>query len=766
MGDSRTRITDAILRFRIPILAALVGLSIFFAWQWRDLLFEVSPEGMRLSDHPDTRYYESHVMRFGSDQIIVLVVESENIFRPEVLAKIDFLTREIETCKAVNGVVSITSVEDIRGGDLGLEVAPVTAAIPGDAVGVEMLRGRLLENPIFIDNLFARDGTMAAIVVTVEAALDHAHDRKMLVARLQELIDEHAGDGLRIYMAGYPVIKTVLPDLLVSDQRRFIPFILLLISVVLFISFRTLRGILLPGITVFTAILWTMGLLVVTGRRIEIITNVLPPLVQVIGLAAAIHILTHFNEEYSRCGDKKEALARTLRYIILPCFLTSFTTAVGFGSLMVNRIDAIRDFGAFAAFGVMAAFIVAITFVPILLHYLGPPAGTVKSRIETGAMSAVLQRIGDFNLHHRWAAVIGCGILMALAAVGVGRLKVETTLIKYLKPDNPLAVSVEQIEGHLAGTSSLDVVFEASEEGGIKSPEVLAEIEQVQAFLESIPEVTKTVSIVDFLKRMNQAMHDGDAAAYRIPESHEAVSQYLLLFSMSGDEEDLERYVTYDYSAATISARLLTVSSSRMEQVIAGIREHLAAGDSSSATVKLTGVALLVTETIDAIVRGQLQSLGVALILISILMVVFFRSIKLGLISMIPNVIPIFLTLGVMGLWGIPINTATAIISCVAIGIAVDDTIHFLSRFRSEFEIDGDYVGSMYRSLKGVGRAMVFTSLVNTGGFLVLLLSNFKPIIYFGILMGLTMMSALIGDLVVLPVCLLVFKPLRHAADR
>ncbi len=776
MSDRTDRITDLIFRYRYPILAALVLVTLFFAFQLRNIRYEISPEGMRISDDPDTIYYGHHLERFGSDEIIVVAIEAEDVFRREVLEKIEALSREIEAYPKVLKVLSISTAVDMRADEFGMEVIRVAEGLPVGEAGMAELKKRILGNPLFVDNLVSRDGAMATIIVTMErenvaAVHEHTLERSVLVKRIQALVERERGEGYELYMAGYPVLTTVMPELLVSDNMRFMPIVLCLVILILFASFRTFRGVALPALTVVASVIWTMGLLVAVGRRVEIITNVIPPMVMVIGLAAAIHILTHYNEELSRDADRRAALSKTLSYVMVPCFLTSITTAIGFGSLMSNQIEAIRDFGGFAAFGVIAAFLVAVTLIPIVLYHLSPPKSPPKGprmreRLEAGPLGRVLKGLGDFDLNNKAIIIAGSALLIALAAVGISRLRVETSIMKYLKADNPLVVSVNHIEGHITGTATLDLVFEADGEGAILEPRVLAEIERAQAFLESLPEVTKTVSIVDFLKKMNQAMSEGDPAAYRIPDSREAAAQYLLLFSMSGDEENLERFLAYDSSAASLSARVLTVSSAQMDDLITRIQDYIDARPGKGGRVRLTGIALLLTKTIDAIVRGQITSLGIALAIITVMMALLFRSLKVGFISMIPNVLPIITTLGLMGWVGIPINTATAVISCVAIGIAVDDTIHYLVRFRKELEADGDYAGATYRSLTGVGRAMVYTSIVNTGGFLALFFSNFNPIIYFGLLMGFTMMSALVGDLIVLPVCLLLFRPFKVSGTK
>jgi len=320
--------------------------------------------------------------------------------------------------------------------------------------------------------------------------------------------------------------------------------------------------------------------------------------------------------------------------------------------------------------------------------------------------------------------------------------------------------AVRHIESHLTGTSTLDVVFAFDSPGQAKEPENLAKVERLAQHLAAQPVVTDSFSLGDILKRMNQVFHGGDPSFYRLPKSREEIAQYLLLYSMSGEEEDLTRYVDDDYQTAVLASRLKTVSSAQMEVFIQEVKEYIRKAFPGS-WVRLTGISVLVTNSIDAIVTGQIRSLGLAVAIISVIMAVLFQSVRLALLSMIPTVIPILMTLGLMGWAGIPINTATAVISCVAIGIAVDDTIHYMTRFRKEFQNQPDEAVAAFRSLTSAGRALYLTSFILTVGFMVLVFSHFKPIIYFGFLMAVTMISALVGDLILLPVLLMVLKPIR-----
>jgi predicted RND superfamily exporter protein len=427
---------------------------------------------------------------------------------------------------------------------------------------------------------------------------------------------------------------------------------------------------------------------------------------------------------------------------------------------MVSRVEGIWSLGLLASFGALSAFVISITLVPILLSLLPTRTFQRQRRRSSSVLERALSGLARFNESHKAHILVATFVLIMLSLIGVFQLKVETTLIEYLKEKNPLVQAVRHIEEHLTGTSTLDVVFSFEDPGQVREPKNLAQVEALQGYLEGEPIVTDSFSLVDILKRMNQVFRGGDPAFFRLPESREEIAQYLLLYTMSGEEEDLARYVDDDHQTTVLASRLKTVSSAEMDRFLEEVKEHIRT-EYPNLGIHVTGISVLVTDSIDAIVRGQIQSLALALVLISLIMIALLWSVRLGLLSMIPTVIPILMTLGLMGWLGIPINTATAVISCVAIGIAVDDTIHYMTRFRKEVQNNPEEVTAAFRSLASTGRAMYLTSFILTVGFSVLVFSHFKPIIYFGSLMAVTMVSALAGDMVLLPVLLMVLKPMR-----
>jgi predicted RND superfamily exporter protein len=361
-----------------------------------------------------------------------------------------------------------------------------------------------------------------------------------------DLASEEQREGIEIYAAGFPVLVTVLPELLIADQRTFVPMIMLLIILTLYAAFRSFWGILLPLLTVIISVIWVLGFLVLCGKAVEIVTSVLPPLILVIAIADAVHVLAHYQEELERNRNRQEAVRDATAYILVPCFLTSVTTSIGFGSLMVSQIRGIRDLGLLASFGVMGAFVVSITLLPVLLSVLPVESFQRPARRRLPIVDRGLAGLARFNESHKVLVLVSTLALIGFSVAGIFRLKVETTLLKYLKDDNPLVRAVMHIEEYLTGTSTLDLVFTFDGPDEAKSPENLAKVLALEGFLKEKPQVTHVFSLVDILRRMQQGFQGGDPAFYRIPDTQEENAQYLLLYSMSGDEGAGTRRISID----------------------------------------------------------------------------------------------------------------------------------------------------------------------------------------------------------------------------
>jgi uncharacterized protein len=743
-----------VIRFRLPILIVsvlLCLLSIYvIATQYR--LAQNIKDDLPKHD-PQIIAFEEFLEQFGDAELLVVAIEAEDVFTQERLEYIQRLTRLFEQIRDVQETLSLTNAMEILGNDgvLAVELL-IDGGVPESAEELARLRVKALSNRFWVNSLVSADGTAAAINMKLEILRDDATYRFEVVKRVQEILNENPPPpNVERHFTGVSVFGRDSLDAMQSDMVNFIWLMPILVLVLLFAVFRTFRGVFVPQIVIWFAVGYTLAILFATGKSITMISTMLPVLIGVIAISDVIHILARYYEQSQTITDRKELTESALAHMIPPCFLTSTTTAAGFAALMISNLTQVRDFGLFAAIGLMSAFGVAISVAPIILSYLPPPKKSVRNIYSAGPTNRILVGLNRFVERDRWITLVLAVAIIAVSVAGIMNLKIETQLSKFLPQTAPSVKSLHWLQEKMAGVSSLEVTLRG-DPGTFKEPWALAEIEQLEKYLESLPGVDKVFSIVDFVRTFNEVLHDQDPAFDRIPESRQAVAQYLLLFEMTGRDDLLSSFINADYSYTRISARIQSMGSAGHADLIAHMQEYADRLIDSRLQYNATGMVVLYATITNALVRSQIGSLGIAFFIITIMMILHLRSVKLGLLSMVPNTFPIAVTLGMMGLFEISLNVATVMIACIALGIAVDDTIHYLSRYGAEIHAGKSEAEARRATMMGAGRGMVFTSIVITGGFFVLCFSSFHTNRAFGILTGITMVTAVFADLMLLPV--------------
>jgi predicted RND superfamily exporter protein len=443
-----------------------------------------------------------------------------------------------------------------------------------------------------------------------------------------------------------------------------------------------------------------------------------------------------------------------MRKMLRPCLFTTLSTGAGFLSFLSSEIPIVRLTGLFAAVGIGLAFVLTVLVLPAALSFLRAPRVTAGRQAQ-GVLVRTLKRLGPWTARHP-RAILACSVVtVGIGLLGITQLSTETTNLLLLKDGHPLRASYDFIERNLTGLSNLEVIVEG-ERDALRTPALLEKLDRLSAKIAQEPGLTKTISLVDYVKEINRALHGDDPEYYKIPDTARAVAQSLLLYEFAGGDE-LRDYVSGDYSAGRLTALFRTMSSRESAALQARVLDY---ARQLELPIKVTGTIALLEAMEQKVTISQVRSLGIALLLIAGLMALLLRSWRLGLLSLVPNALPILLMFAVMGFAGIPLDAATSIVAGLALGIAVDDTIHYLTRFRRELRQAKSYREALIRTTRTVGRAIVFTSVILFAGFSVLLLGTFKGTIYFGLLIGLAMAFALVGDLVLLPALLLVLRPI------
>jgi hypothetical protein len=704
-----------------------------------------------VENHPDIIFYNNFKEVFGNDEFFVIAVKSDDLFSKQGLETILEITEKLEELEDAEEVLSLANVDDIIGGPDFFEVRPFLEEIPADAQALELLKKAAIKNRMYRKNLISIDGQTAAILVEPHVNAEDGGGRKRLIDETTAILQPYEQQGFDFYLAGITTTNIALNQYLNEDMMVFVPASYLVMILAIWFFFRNIRIVFLALANITLCVGATRGLMGLTGITLNNVTSIVVPLVMALALSDTVHIFSHMDQSLlTRFKDKTMALAHVISEVRRPCFLTTLTTAIGFLSLSVSEIPPIKEFAWIASAGMVFEFFFSFFFLPPLILFCNP-LKVYQAPGSKDSLTRLLQK--KFYIaakYSRW--VVAAGVLIVVMALGAStQLRVETNLIEFFKKSSPVRTSLDMVESNLAGVGSLDISFKSQDLDAFKDPRYLQVVDQVQQFVSKLDGVDKAISFVNFLKDMHQSFNNEDPLFYVIPDSSQLISQYLLLY----DSDDTEDYINGDYDHARLAVRI-SVHGSRQEQELIGrIQDMIDQIDHKGLEIRITGDAVEHVSVVEAIVNSQVSSLALATLVICIIMFLVFRSVSIASLSMIPNLFPIILNFGIMGALDIPLDTGTALIAAVALGIAVDDTIHFLAEYQRQ-RAQGIAPGEVLESVVRVkGLAIISSSLILCLGFGVTVLSRFIPVVNFGLLLAIIMITAVIGDLVLLPAVIL-----------
>jgi len=726
---------------------------------------------------PKLDYYYDFIDKFGDDEFLIIAIDGNDLFTGKKVKLINDIATSLEAVKGVRSVMSLASVyKDKLSSPYFKEILKrnKTKSV------IEVFKEKILDDPMYINNVISSDGETTAIIAIVAKGSPESRGSLVKETReilraveiedsngpsqppLQEVIDKVNGPQKDFFLAGPSIVNTELDRMSQKDMRTFTPVMFAVALIILLALFNNISGILIPAITISINIIWTVGLFVMFGNKMNMVSGMLIPLIFIISLATTVHILNRFYQEVKITGDRRESMLKTVKHISVPCFLMCVTTSIGFLSLIASDVTPVKTTGIFMAAGIMMSFIVCITLVPGMLslfpEWMSRPFMNIQKDRESGhkEFRGLYGFIGRFVKNYTIYVFALSLLFVGVAIYGITKIDAESSIFESFPESSEITISTEHIEKELMGLIPMDIVVDAGKIGGVFQPDVLVNMENLQDHLKGIPEVTKSVSVADYVKYLNTLLNKDNPDSQVITK--DKAIDYVKLASLHGDTIVKSLY-TEDYNEGRVSVRMKNVGSSRYQAIVNDIEGFIKANFPLNVVCTITGIVPLLMDMQGYLIESQIKTFTLAFILIFICIALLLKSARIGMMSMIPNLVPIAVTLGVMGYVGINLDVATIMIASVAIGISVDDTIHFLYRFKEEFKKDGDHYLAIQRTLSGVGRALIFTTIVATCGFLVFSLSNFKAIQYFGLLTGITMVSAIFAVLLILPACILLFKP-------
>lgn len=723
-------------------LLAVVSITLVFGFFARSIRVDSSIENLLPDNDPDRLYYEEIKEVFGDEEITVVGVFADDVFHPSTLAEIDRLSREIEALDGVREVISLTTVKGVEMTDQGLSVGRVMKELPKTLEQAAPFRERVLSNPTYLKNVVSADSRAAGISIVFDDLSDEAFVQLGLEEKIRALLPKEGPH--RYAVTGLPTIKALGAHYMQVDTAKSLPFGVLIAMLVLTWAFRTARGVFLPLVTVLAGVIWTTGLMVITGTPITMSTLVLPPLLMAVGIAYAIHFMSQYYQELRPGRETAHVIEAALDHLGVPLTIAAVTTLVGFATFTTAPIPAIREFGIYSVFGIGAIFVLSLAIPPAVLMLLPPPKRVGNLQDENNWLTRLLRALGENAIRRTWPVLFVGVAVCAVMAVGISRIRIETDFIGFFDADSQIRRDNALIAERLAGTQPIYVVINTPAAQDITRLETLRAMRDLQTFIDRQPGVDKTFSLVDYLGLILQTLEPGSPP---LPETQAAVGQLMLLV----DPADVAAVVNQDASRANIIVRTRLSGSAEIEKFVDRVNAFAANLFPATIKVRSTGTIVLLNRSADALAWAQATGLWQVLLVLLILMSILFLSVRVGLLSLIPNVFPIVVLFGIMGWTGISLNISTSLIAALAIGIAIDDTIHYLSAFNDELRRTGNQAEAVRNATRTMGKPMVVTSVALSAGFLVVCVSNFKPVQYFGYLSSITMAVALVADLFITP---------------
>ncbi len=699
------------------------------------------------------QYYEQFRQQFGADDAVAVAVAAPDVFDPRVLRYVRTLTEEFEQIEGVDDVLSLTNVEDIIGGEEDFTVEPLIGdEIPKDPHTLQRLKKRALKNPLILGNLVSKDFKTTLILIRTSYHGEDMNFEARLMKAVQKTLKKNSPPvGLSIHVSGWPVMDVKMAQYMNHDLLVFIPTTFVFLCLLVYYFLRSLRATLAIALLLDLSLIGAMACLKWVGGALSPMTSILAPLTLALALADGIHLITTYFRMQTQPRPLEEALRKTFPrhvYDVLqtvaeswrPCFLTSLTTAIGFASLMVSHVPSIRQFGAAAAAAMFIEYFLTFTLLVFLLPWIG--RGT---KGHPPSHWLVKPLVSHFP---KWVPL---ALVIFLVATGLSlyeatKIRVDSDIVEYFHHSTPVYKDAIFIDKHLGGIQTIEISLKVKR-GDFLNPDLLKKVEKIDQWLRKDSMFTEIVSPIEFFKLMNRAFHNGNENYYRLPQKRDLLAQYLLLYGGT----ELEHFMDDSQTWIRISARTPIHSSEKLNKKMHELNTYLAQiFDSDTVEYRLTGKTYLTNRVVDEIVRSQTESLAIAALLIFGLMFLVLKSLKIGLLSIPPNIFPIIANFGFMGFLGIPLNTATATISAVAIGIAVDDTIHLLVAYQNARKNKAS-IEAIKDALEKKGLAAITTSLVLIIGFCILWASKFVPTVQFGFLCAFVMLWALLADLFLTP---------------
>lgn len=738
-------------------LLAIGLLSVLFFYAATQLRFDYNFENFFPTGDEDLEFFLDYREEFENDNdyLLIGIRNQEGLFRQGFLNKIDQITQKIDSLPLSEQVLSVTNLSNPVIGPFGLIKVPVLRVNEPENYRQDSLR--IYQNQSLVGSLVAEDIPALSILIKHKEMISK-QEADLLMEQVNAILAPYSFDELHI--AGKARAQAVYVEKMKEELLIFVSASVVLVVIFLSLAYRSYWGVWVPLVVVLLSAVWICGIMSLTGKSLDVMMVLLPTIIFVVGMSDVVHILTKYIEELRNGRNKIKAIKITIREIGLATFLTSLTTAVGFLTLLTAGVQPIREFGLYTAIGVFVAFILAFTLLPSIMLLMKKPK-VVQHRKNKLLWVNSLGRLFIWVLRNRLKVLAAAVLVVGTSLYGISQIQINTFLLEDIRDTDPLKKDFVFFDQHFGGSKPFEMAIMVQDSAySLYDKEVLEEISKMEEYLRQEYGVENIVSPTFVVKSIHKATQGGLQEYFRLPEeekTYERIRQLIRRFSAGSFSLPI---ATEDNQYGRISGKMADIGSQlskeKNQEMRAFIEEHI---NTELVRFRLTGTSLLIDKNAQYIISNMLQGLGIAFLVVAIIAGLLFRSFRMLIVTLIPNLIPLLMIAGIMGIFGIYLKLSTSIIFTIAFGIAVDDTIHFISKLRIELNKGKPLMYAVRHTFLYTGKAIIITSLILAGGFLTLILSSFGGTFYTGLLVSLTLIFAVVADLALLPVLLfMIFK--------
>ncbi|NQZ45714.1 MAG: MMPL family transporter [Flavobacteriaceae bacterium] len=752
-----------ILRNRVLILLLIAATTVFFGLQWDKMRFSNTEANVLPDDHPETLQYNAFVSLFGQeDNAIVLAVRDTALFAPDNFNRWNKLSKQFEAVPEIDFVISTDNLQELVKDTVKQEFV-LRQLVTGEletSEEVQAIKTRLFEEMPFYENLIFNkgSGSVRTVIYLDKDILNTSVRNEFILNDLETLVANFEEETeLDVRVSGMPYIKTWNSKIIIDEIGNFILAALLVTSVIFFFFFRSFRATFISMCVVIIGVMWAFGVLGLFEYEITILTALIPPLIIVIGIPNCIFLINKYQQEVKKHGNQALSLQRVISKVGNATLMTNVTTALGFATFIILDSDLLKEFGIVASINILSIFLLSLLIIPIVYSFMAIPKYKHLKHLNKKWIDVFVNWMERVVRNHRIAVYLVSVTVLVLSIIGIYQIKITGSRIEDLPKDAKFFKDIRFFEEEFDGIMPVEVVVDTKKKNGILKLATLRRMDRLAAEIDETPELSKSVSVVNLVKYSKQAFYSGIPKYYQLPSSQENTFIMDVARKSSENGNLLESFVDSTGQTARMTTFMRDVKTDRMEEIendlIASIEKIFPAERYS---VYMTGKALLFLKGTKYLIKNLLLSLTLAIVLISIFMAYLFRSFRMIMISLVPNLLPLVITAGLMGFLGVPIKPSTILVFSIAFGISVDDTIHFLAKYRQELIANKWQIKkSVYNALRETGVSMFYTSIVLFFGFSVFIISSFGGTQALGGLVSATLMFAMLSNLILLPSLLL-----------